>query len=138
MPPCVQLGNLPYSCLQVMLRWQEFNGAEQVQLANMMFDLFKVTGNTSSTWAVRSKGALLMSLVSKRMGQPFWEQLLPELLKYSSAGPVQAEKVNFPGVLYVVAYQPSILTECCSPHLKISVLSLSNPCNLQILPQICS
>lgn len=76
-----------------MLRWQDFSQEERNQLASMIFTLFKTTGNTLHTWVVRNKGALLMSLISKRMGQAFWEQLLPELLSYSNAGPIQAEKV---------------------------------------------
>lgn len=77
-----------------MFRWQEFSQEDQVQLATQSFNLFKSTGNSPTGWVVRSKGSLLMSLIAKRMGQPFWEQLLRELLQIAADGPVQAEKVD--------------------------------------------
>jgi hypothetical protein len=57
----------------------------------MIFSLFKTTG---STWLVRNKSSLLISLVTKRMGQRFWEQLLPELQTFAGEGPLQTEKVR--------------------------------------------
>ena len=80
--------------LQVMFRWQDFAQQEKHELATLCFSLFKGSGNASSAWVVRSKSSLLMSLVTKRMGQPFWEQLLQELLPYASRGPIEAEKVG--------------------------------------------
>lgn len=79
--------------LQIMFRWQEFAQHEQHELATMCYNLFKGSGNASTAWIVRSKSSLLLSLVTKRMGQPFWEQLLRELLPYATRGPIEAEKV---------------------------------------------
>lgn len=78
-----------------MFRWQDFTQQEKHELATLCFNLFKSSGNSSIAWVIRSKSSLLMSLVTKRMGQPFWEQLLQELLPYASRGPLEAEKVGF-------------------------------------------
>lgn len=79
--------------LQIMLRWQEFSQEDQQQFAAMVFTLFKTVGDNSSGWVARSKASLLISLIAKRMGQAFWEQLLPELIRFAAEGPTQAEKV---------------------------------------------
>lgn len=76
---------------QIRLRWQVFPKAEQQQLASMVFSLFKAAGGS---WSVRNKSSLLISLVTKRMGQRFWEQLLPELQSYAKEGTLQTEKVR--------------------------------------------
>ena len=60
----------------------------------MAYTLLVNTGNNSATWAVRSKAALLLALMTKRMGHLFWERVLPELISYANQGPVQAEKVT--------------------------------------------
>lgn len=84
---------LQHLALQVTYRWGELSAAEREQLARGSQTLLVNTGNTPLTWAVRSKAALLVALVTKRMGQPFWETMLPELVAYAGQGPVQAEKV---------------------------------------------
>ena len=68
--------------------------ADHIKLAEAAFKLLQETGNSEASWAVRSKAALLLTLVIKRMGQPFWEELLPGLVAFAAHGPVQAQKVR--------------------------------------------
>ena len=76
------------------MRWNEFPAADHVKLAEAAFKLLQELGTHEASWAVRSKAALLLTLVIKRMGQPFWEELLPELIAFAANGPVQAQKVR--------------------------------------------
>lgn len=90
--------------MQVAYRWGELSDVERQQLARGCQSLLVGTGNTPATWAVRSKAALLVALVTKRMGQPFWEAMLPELLAYAGQGPVQAEKARPASLLHGCSY----------------------------------
>ncbi len=101
-----------------MFRWQEFSQQEQHELATMCFSLFKGSGNASTAWVVRSKSSLLMSLITKRMGQPFWGQLLRELLPYATQGPPEAEKVSSSSL----CHPPDLALVCLAKSLVILLL----------------
>ena len=51
-------------------------------------------GGTTSSFAVRSKAAVLLALVTKRQGGELLQALLPELLRLAAEGPTQAELVR--------------------------------------------
>lgn len=51
-------------------------------------------GGTASDYAIRSKAAVLLALVTKRQGGQLLQALLPELLRLAGEGPTQAEMVR--------------------------------------------
>ena len=53
-------------------------------------------GGTASSYAIRSKAAVLLALVTKRQGGHLLQALLPELIRLASEGATQAEMVSHP------------------------------------------
>lgn len=53
-------------------------------------------GGTASSYAIRSKAAVVLALVTKRQGGQLLQALLPELLRLASGGATQAETVSCP------------------------------------------
>ena len=53
-------------------------------------------GGTASDYAIRSKAAVLLALVTKRQGGQLLQALMPELLRLAAEGPTQAEMVWHP------------------------------------------
>lgn len=52
-----------------------------------------VVGGTISSFAIRSKAAVLLALVTKRQGGQLLQALLPELLRLAAEGPTYTEMV---------------------------------------------
>ena len=60
-------------------------------------------GGTASSYAIRTKAAVLLALVTKRQGGQLLQALLPELIRLASVGATQAETVSchtFDALLY--------------------------------------
>ena len=60
-------------------------------------------GGTASSYAIRTKAAVLLALVTKRQGGQLLQALLPELMRLASVGATQAEMVSchaFDALLY--------------------------------------
>ena len=55
---------------------------------------YNTVGGTTSSFAVCSKAAVLLALVTKRQGGQLLQALLPELLRLASEGPTQADMVH--------------------------------------------
>eukprot|EP00884_Botryococcus_braunii_P005964 jgi/Botrbrau1/15369/Bobra.0304s0010.1 len=91
----VEVQHFGYMLLQYMVgvRWEEFNGVEKEQLATFAFQLFQKGAGEQTTWAVRSKAAVLLALVAKRQGPELWVGMLPSLASFSQSGPVPAQMV---------------------------------------------
>lgn len=53
-----------------------------------------VVGGTASSYAIRTKAAVLLALVTKRQGGQLLQALLPELIRLASVGATQAETVS--------------------------------------------
>ena len=51
-------------------------------------------GETATNYAIRSKAAILLTLVTKRQGGQLLQALLPELLRFAQEGPTQTEMVT--------------------------------------------
>ena len=50
-------------------------------------------GGTTASFAIRTKAAVLLALVTKRQGGQLLQALLPELLRLAAEGPTQTEMV---------------------------------------------
>eukprot|EP00891_Asterochloris_glomerata_P003358 jgi/Astpho2/3358/Aster-x1142 len=91
----VEVQHFGYSLLQHLVgqRWDEFSTEEQAQLASISFSLLQQVAAAAPPFVIRSKAAVLMSLVAKRRGADTWQVLLPELLKTAGGGPAATEMV---------------------------------------------
>lgn len=73
-----------------------------------VLDSFRVcneyaVGGAASSYAIRTKAAVLLALVTKRQGGQLLQALLPELMRLASVGATQAEMVSchvFDALLY--------------------------------------
>ena len=54
-------------------------------------------GETTTNYAIRSKAAILLTLLTKRQGGQLLQALLPELLRLAQEAPTQAETVTGSG-----------------------------------------
>lgn len=60
-----------------------------------VFDTYEyAVGGTASCYAIRTKAAVLLALVTKRQGGQLLQALLPELIRLASVGATQAETVS--------------------------------------------
>lgn len=57
-------------------------------------DICCVVGRDRNGWAVRSKAALLLTLVAKRQGPSLVKELLPQLLTIAAESPTHTEMVG--------------------------------------------
>lgn len=66
-----------------------------IHLTCIQYDhiLVGAVGGTTSSFAIRSKAAVLLALVTKRQGGQLLQALLPELLRLAAEGPTQTEMV---------------------------------------------
>ena len=76
--------------------------------SNSAFPL-RAVGGSATSYAIRSKAAVLLALVTKRQGGQLLQALLPELLRLAAEGATQAEMVSC-----------SDCTHCCA-HTHITL-----------------
>lgn len=130
----VEVQHFGYTVLQhvVGVRWDEFTADEHTQLAATVFSLLRQVGGTTSSFAVRSKAAVLLALVTKRQGGQLLQALLPELLRLASEGPTQADMVCI--VLRMMAEEVTQYRDDMEADNKRHLLSALTACVPQVLP----
>lgn len=65
-----------------------------VDACNTYINSSCAVGGAPSSFAIRSKAAVLLALVTKRQGGELLQALLPELLRLAADGPAQTEMVR--------------------------------------------
>uniref|UniRef100_A0A1D1ZT05 Uncharacterized protein n=1 Tax=Auxenochlorella protothecoides TaxID=3075 RepID=A0A1D1ZT05_AUXPR len=80
---------LGFTLLQHLVgaRWAEFQESDQQQWAAVTFAQLQQAAS-GENWALRSKAALLLALVIRRMGAEVWDSALQRLLALAGEGPV--------------------------------------------------
>ncbi|KAL3150212.1 hypothetical protein ABBQ32_000071 [Trebouxia sp. C0010 RCD-2024] len=117
---------------QVGARWEEFTAEEHTQLASTSFGLLTQVGGTASSYAIRSKAAVVLALVTKRQGGQLLQALLPELIRLASGGATQAETVCI--VLRMMAEEVTQYRDDLEADNKRQLLSALTACVPQVLP----
>lgn len=130
----VEVQHFGYTVLQhvVGIRWSDFTAQEHTQLASTVFSLLRQVGGTTSSFAIRSKAAVLLALVTKRQGGELLQALLPELLRLAADGPTQAELVCI--VLRMLAEEVTQYRDDLEADNKRNLLSALTACVPRILP----
>lgn len=130
----VEVQHFGYTVLQHLVgaRWDEFTAEEHTQLASTSFGLLRQVGGTASSYAIRSKAAVLLALLTKRQGGQLLQALLPELIRLASAGATQAETVCI--VLRMMAEEVTQYRDDLEADNKRQLLSALTACVPQVLP----
>ncbi|KAK9825813.1 hypothetical protein WJX74_009906 [Apatococcus lobatus] len=120
----------------VTQRWHEFAAADQAQLANIATGFLQQTWGQGSAWAIRSKAAVLLALITNRRGSGYLEQLLPQLLAFAQQSPAAAQMVCM--VLQQLAEEVTQFNEDLGQEQRRALLSALIGALDPILPFLCS